>query len=69
MDVVREHKDSAKVSYPHIQGLRGIAVALVLAYHLGSSLVPGGFVGVDVFFAISGFIIVSLLLREHEQTG
>jgi peptidoglycan/LPS O-acetylase OafA/YrhL len=52
-----------------IQALRAIAVALVVGYHLWPSVVPGGFVGVDVFLAISGFLITSLLLREIERTG
>jgi peptidoglycan/LPS O-acetylase OafA/YrhL len=54
---------------PEIQALRAIAVLLVVAYHLWPAAVPGGFVGVDVFFAISGFLITSLLLREIERTG
>lgn len=48
---------------PDIQGLRAIAVVLVMAYHAGLP-VPGGFTGVDVFFVISGFVIVRLILRE-----
>lgn len=51
-----------------IQGLRGIAVLLVVIYHTGIGL-PGGFVGVDMFFVISGFVITQLLVRELEQTG
>ena len=46
-----------------------MAVALVVIYHLWPSSVPGGFIGVDVFFAISGFLITSLLLREIDKTG
>lgn len=52
-----------------LDGLRAIAVVLVVVYHLFPQLVPGGFVGVDVFFVISGFLITSLLLREHTRTG
>ncbi|TNC20442.1 acyltransferase [Georgenia sp. 311] len=52
-----------------IQGLRAVAVLLVLAYHAGVPLVPGGYVGVDVFFVISGFLITGLVLREVEETG
>ncbi|WP_162623021.1 acyltransferase family protein [Billgrantia lactosivorans] len=54
---------------PDIDGLRAIAVTLVVAYHAG---VPGlgfGFIGVDVFFVISGYLITSLLLRELEHSG
>ncbi|HEX6995344.1 MAG TPA: acyltransferase family protein [Gammaproteobacteria bacterium] len=54
---------------PDIQGLRAIAVLLVIVYHAGASWLPGGFVGVDVFFVISGFLITSLLLREAARSG
>jgi peptidoglycan/LPS O-acetylase OafA/YrhL len=53
---------------PEIQALRGIAVALVVVGHYWSPALPGGFVGVDVFFAISGFLITSQLLREIERS-
>ena len=46
-----------------IQGLRGIAVLLVVIYHTGIAL-PGGYIGVDIFFVISGFVITQLLVRE-----
>ncbi|HYF74764.1 MAG TPA: acyltransferase family protein [Nocardioides sp.] len=52
-----------------IEGLRAVAVGTVLVYHASASFLPGGFVGVDVFFVISGFLITSLLLREAERTG
>src|SRR5215208_7451207 len=54
---------------PEIQALRAIAVVLVLVFHAWPSLLPGGFVGVDVFFAISGFLITAHLLREVERHG
>lgn len=54
---------------PEIQALRAVAVTLVVLYHVCPSAVPGGFVGVDVFFALSGFLITTLLLRELDQTG
>jgi peptidoglycan/LPS O-acetylase OafA/YrhL len=51
-----------------VQGLRGIAVLLVVAYHAGN-LVPHGFLGVDMFFAISGFVITASLVGEFVSTG
>jgi peptidoglycan/LPS O-acetylase OafA/YrhL len=51
-----------------IQGLRAVAVLLVVAFHAGLP-VPGGFVGVDVFFVISGFVITTMIRREHCSTG
>lgn len=52
-----------------IQGLRTVAVGLVIIYHIWPAVLPGGFVGVDVFFVISGFLIVGSLVREIEATG
>jgi peptidoglycan/LPS O-acetylase OafA/YrhL len=52
-----------------IQGLRAIAVAAVVLYHLGVPGLSGGYVGVDVFFVVSGFLITGNLLREHARTG
>src|SRR4051795_8642542 len=60
---------TAKVLRPEIQALRAAAVSLVVVYHFWPRALPGGFVGVDVFFAISGFLITSLLMREIDRTG
>src|SRR3954453_11777882 len=54
---------------PEIQALRAVAVLTVVLFHLWPDAVPGGFIGVDVFFAISGFLITGLLLREIDRTG
>ncbi len=50
---------------PDIDGLRALAVLSVFAYHLRPSVLPGGFLGVDVFFVISGFLITGIILREN----
>ena len=54
---------------PHVEGLRAVAVLAVLWFHIGLPGISGGFVGVDIFFVISGFLITGLLVREHETTG
>ena len=48
-----------------IDGLRAVAVALIIFYHLGMSP-PGGFIGVDVFFVISGFLITNIIVQDIE---
>jgi peptidoglycan/LPS O-acetylase OafA/YrhL len=52
-----------------LEGLRGVAVIAVLLFHLGFPWAAGGFVGVDAFFVLSGFLITGLIIREHERTG
>jgi peptidoglycan/LPS O-acetylase OafA/YrhL len=56
------------VHRPDIQGLRGISVLAVLIFHLAAGL-PGGFVGVDVFFVISGFLMTGLIAEEFAKRG
>ncbi len=54
---------------PAIDGLRAIAVIAVTLYHLGISWIPGGFLGVDLFFVISGYVITRLLLDSIQERG
>ena len=60
---------------PELDAIRGIAVGVVMLYHLGlffEGFVPpiaGGFLGVDVFFVLSGFLITSVLIRENSNAG
>jgi peptidoglycan/LPS O-acetylase OafA/YrhL len=54
---------------PDIEGLRAVAILAVVAYHAGLSAIPGGYVGVDVFFVISGFLITDHLGRELAERG
>ncbi len=54
---------------PALDGLRGLAIAFVLCFHGGWSWMPGGYLGVSVFFTLSGFLITRLLLEEHARSG
>jgi peptidoglycan/LPS O-acetylase OafA/YrhL len=54
---------------PDVEGLRAVAIVLVVLYHAHADLAPGGYVGVDVFYVISGFLITSQLMRELRSTG
>lgn len=63
-----QHK-SGLAFKPDLQGLRAIAIVLVICAHAGLPMFAGGFVGVDVFFVLSGYLITGLLLHEFEQNG
>ena len=54
---------------PALDGVRAVSVIAVVLYHAHLSWIPGGFLGVEVFFVVSGFLITALLLGEHGQTG
>ncbi len=72
MEVKHKPAGSAGVALaynPALDGLRGVAIALVLLSHAHAPLFDGAFYGVDVFFVLSGFLITSLLLLERERTG
>lgn len=60
---------SALARITGLDGLRALAVAAVVAYHAGATWLPGGFLGVDVFFVLSGFLITMLLLHEVSSSG
>ncbi|HST80780.1 MAG TPA: acyltransferase family protein [Kineosporiaceae bacterium] len=62
-------REVVKVFRPDIEGLRAVAILLVVLYHCGVRVFSGGFVGVDVFFVISGFLITSQLVREVDTTS
>ena len=59
----------APTRLPGLDGLRALAILAVLAFHLDATWLPGGFLGVDVFFVVSGFLITTLLVRERSRTG
>jgi peptidoglycan/LPS O-acetylase OafA/YrhL len=54
---------------PELDGLRGISILMVLLLHFGFRFLPGGFLGVDIFFVLSGFLITSLLVSEQNRFG
>jgi peptidoglycan/LPS O-acetylase OafA/YrhL len=63
-------QETGKGGYrPALDGVRALAVASVVGYHFGFHALPGGFLGVDVFFVLSGYLITSLLLQEHAARG
>ena len=53
---------------PALDGLRGVAVLAVIGYHYDMLHLSGGFLGVDLFFVLSGFLITSLLVNEHRSS-
>lgn len=64
------HPNEKTTSFrPDIQGMRAVAVSSVVLFHAGISGFSGGFLGVDIFFVISGFLIVGLLIDEADRTG
>lgn len=66
---VRPEEGQRRFVLAGLDGLRAIAVSLVLVYHFWPQVLPGGLIGVDIFFVISGYLITALLLREGAYTG
>jgi peptidoglycan/LPS O-acetylase OafA/YrhL len=61
---------SSTIRYvPALDGLRALAVVAVMLYHGGVSWMPGGFLGVDLFFVLSGYLITTLLVAERARWG
>ncbi len=65
----RADTPSAVTYRPHLDGLRALAVYLVLLFHAGSGVFSGGYIGVDVFFVLSGYLVTQLLLRDIDKGG
>ena len=63
-----EHQPSKPGRIPELDGLRGLAVAAVVVYHAWPGVAPGGWLGVSVFFTLSGYLITGILIREHTAT-
>jgi len=69
-DETRPQSSQMKAGFrPDIQGIRAIAVVLVLLNHAQLSFMPGGYIGVDVFYVLSGFLITGLVVKEIERNG
>jgi len=66
---VDKQTKQAHTFIPGLNGLRALAVIVVILYHLFPHVFPGGYIGVDIFFVISGFLITTLLIGEYEKNG
>jgi peptidoglycan/LPS O-acetylase OafA/YrhL len=71
--LTRDGRDNRQISQlpylPGLDGIRAVAVVAVMVYHANSDWLPGGYLGVEVFFVISGYLITLLLIAEHERSG
>ena len=67
--IQEEEPSPGRVFRPDIEGLRAVAILLVVAFHAGVPGITGGYIGVDVFYVVSGFLITGLLIDELQRTG
>ena len=67
--LANESRESEAAYRPHLDGLRAVAVYLVVLFHSGLGSFSGGYIGVDVFFVLSGFLVTQLLLRDIHRSG
>lgn len=68
--VHNEASNAVSIGYmPGLDGLRALAVFAVIAYHLGVTWTPGGLLGVNLFFVLSGYLITSILYKQLESEG
>lgn len=65
LTVIMSNSTSTKLA--HVQILRALAVSAVVVFHVNPTLLPGGYLGVDIFFVISGFVITRSLIKEHKK--
>jgi peptidoglycan/LPS O-acetylase OafA/YrhL len=68
-ELVRPSRPAALCYQPALDGLRAVAVAMVLCFHAGFGWMGGGYFGVSIFFTLSGFLITTLLIDERKRTG
>ena len=67
---LRPNRQISRVGYlPGLDGMRAVAVLAVMVYHANADWLPGGYLGVEIFFVISGYLITLLLIAEHERSG